>query len=420
MMDDIGWFAGVDWASEKHKVCLLNANGQAVGEREVDHAGAGLSALCDWLLQRTGATPGQIGVAIEVPHGPVVEALLERGFAVYAINPKQLDRFRDRFTVAGAKDDSRDAHVLGDALRTDRHALRRVAVQDPLVIELREWSRMSEDLQRERNRLANRVREQLWRYYPQALELGAGDDLAADWFLDLWQQVPTPAKAQRVSEKTIARILKAHRIRRIDAAEVLRILRQPPLVVAPGTAEAASAHIGTVAARLRLVNQQIKEAHRKLDELCVRLEAAAENAPGQICEQRDVAVLRSWPGIGRTVLATLLAEASEPLQRRDYHALRTLSGVAPVTRRSGKQYIVIRRRACNKRLENALYHWSRVAIQHDPVSRCRYDELRRRGHSHGRALRGVGDRLLYALCTMLERQVLYDRDHASAQMVAAA
>ena len=120
MMDDIGWFAGVDWASEKHKVCLLNANGQAVGEREVDHAGAGLSELCDWLLQRTGATPGQIGVAIEVPHGPVVEALLERGFAVYAINPKQLDRFRDRFTVAGAKDDSRDAHVLGDALRTDR------------------------------------------------------------------------------------------------------------------------------------------------------------------------------------------------------------------------------------------------------------------------------------------------------------
>jgi transposase len=420
MMDDIGWFAGVDWASEKHKVCLLNANGQAVGEREVDHAGAGLSELCDWLLQRTGATPGQIGVAIEVPHGPVVEALLERGFAVYAINPKQLDRFRDRFTVAGAKDDSRDAHVLGDALRTDRHALRRVAVQEPLVIELREWSRMSEDLQRERNRLANRVREQLWRYYPQALELGDGDDLAADWFLDLWRQVPTPAKAQRVKEKTIAGILKTHRIRRIDAAEVLRILRQTPLVVAPGTAEAASAHIGTVAARLRLVNQQIKEAHRKLDELCARLEAPTENAPGQICEQRDVAILRSWPGIGRIVLATLLAEASEPLQRRDYHALRTLSGTAPVTRRSGKQCIVIRRRACNKRLENALYHWSRVAIQHDPVSRCRYDELRRRGHSHGRALRSVGDRLLYVLCTMLERQALYERNHASAQMIAAA
>ena len=146
-MDGIRWFAGVDWASERHRVCLLNANGQAVGERDVDHTGAGLSELCSWLLEKTGVAPGQIAVAIEVPHGPVVEALLERGFAVYAINPKQLDRFRDRFTVAGAKDDSRDAHVLGDALRTDRQALRRLAVQDPLVIELREWSRMTEDLQ---------------------------------------------------------------------------------------------------------------------------------------------------------------------------------------------------------------------------------------------------------------------------------
>jgi transposase len=418
MMDDIRWFAGVDWASEKHRVCLLNASGQVVGERDVDHSGTGLSELCDWLLAKTGATPGQIAVAIETPHGPVVEVLLERGFAVHAINPKQLDRFRDRFTVAGAKDDSRDAHVLGDALRTDRHALRRLTLQDPVLIELREWSRMTEDLEQERTRLANRVREQLWRYYPQALKIT--DDLAADWFLDVWQQVPTPAKAARISEKTIARILKARRIRRIDAAEVLRILRKAPLMVAPGTPEAASAHIDTVAVRIRLLNQQIKQAHHKLDELCTKLETPSENAPGQACEQRDVTILRSSPGIGRIVLATLLAEASEPLQRRDYHALRTLSGQAPVTRRSGKQCLVIRRRACNKRLENALYHWARVAMQHDPVSRCRYSELRRRGHSHGRALRGVGDRLLYVLCKLLERQVLYDPGHARPQMTAAA
>ena len=43
----------------------------------------------DWLIARTGATPEVIGVAIEMTHGPVVEALLERGFCVYGINPKQ-------------------------------------------------------------------------------------------------------------------------------------------------------------------------------------------------------------------------------------------------------------------------------------------------------------------------------------------
>ena len=106
-------------------------------------------------------------MAIEVPHGPVVDALLDRGFAVYAINPKQLDRLRDRISVAGAKDDRRDAWVLADSLRTDRYAFRRLSNDEPVIVQLREWSRMADDLQQERMRLASRMREQLWRYYPQ-------------------------------------------------------------------------------------------------------------------------------------------------------------------------------------------------------------------------------------------------------------
>jgi transposase len=418
MNDEVHWFVGIDWASEGHRVCLLDADGKPVSERDVAHTGAELAQLCGWLVETTGAQPGAIAVAIEMRRGPVVETLLERGFALYAINPKQLDRFRDRFTVAGAKDDSRDARVLGHSLRTDRHAFRRLTVDDPRVIELREWSRMHDELKREQNRLTNRVRDQLWRYYPQAGALT--DDLAAAWFLDLWQQVPTPAKAARVSEKTIARVLKAHRIRRLDAATVLATLRQQPLAVAAGTVEAASAHIGVLVAQLRLINQQIKDAERRLDELCAAIEAAAETAPGQSCEQRDVTILRSFPGIGRINLATLLAEACEPLRRRDYHALRTLSGVAPVTRRSGKSCIVVRRYACNQRLVQAVYHWARVATQHDPASRQRYRALRQRGHSHGRALRTVGDRLLGLACTLLERQVLFDPHHVTAQVAAAA
>ena len=418
MSDQVRWFVGVDWASAQHRVCLLDAEGKCVAERDVTHGGAELSEMCTWLVEKTAARPAEIAVAIETPRGPVVEALLERGFKVFAINPRQLDRFRDRFSVAGAKDDSRDAQVLAGSLRTDQHAFRCLSVDDPLVIELREWSRIYDELKQEQNRLTNRMRAQLWRYYPQAGELS--DDLAAEWFLDVWQQVPTPARAARVSEKTIARILKNYRIRRLDAAEILRILRRAPLVVAPGTTEAATAHIRTIAARLRLINQQIKEAERRLDELCAAIEAAAESAPGQICEQRDVAILRSCPGLGRINIATLLAEACEPLRRRDYHVLRLLSGVAPVTRRSGKTCIVVRRHACNERLQNAVYHWARVAVQHDPISRQRYAELRRRGHSHARALRGVADRLLYVLCTLLERQVLFDPDYKPSQMAAAA
>jgi transposase len=417
MVDDVQWFVGIDWATQSHCVCLLDTEGRRVGQREFAHSGAGLTDLRDWLLEKTKAAPGQIAVAIETPHGPVVEMLLEHGFVVLALNPKQLDRFRDRFTVAGAKDDRRDAHVLAGSLRTDREAFRQLASDNPVVIELREWSRIADELQQERTRLANRVRQQLWRYYPQAAELT--DDVADDWFLALWQKVPTPDRAAKVTEKTIGYILKEHRIRRLDAATVIKTLRKTPLFVAPGTTEAACAHIRSLAARLRLVNQQIKEAQQSLDRLCTQLEEE-ESPSGQSFGQCDVTILRSWPGIGRINLATLLAEATEPLRRRDYHALRALAGVAPVTRRSGKQRFVIRRLACNGRLQTAVYQWSRVAIQHDAAARRRYDALRQRGHGHARALRSVGDRLLYALCTTLKRQTTYDAGHSSAQMVAKA
>ena len=421
MTEDVEWFVGFDWASQTHVVCLLDRNGETVGEREVAHGGADLSELCDWLVAKSGAPPARIGIAIETPHGPVVETLLERGFAVFAINPKQLDRFRDRFTVAGAKDDSRDARVLGDSLRTDRRAFRRLAVDDPTLIELREWSRIAEELTQERSCLANRIRQQLWRYYPQMLR--AADDLAAENFLALWEFAPTPAKAARIDEAGLAKVLKDHRVRRIGAAELLRILRQTPLEVAAGATEAAVAHIKIAAERVRLVNRQIREAEQKLEALCARLEQPSdgerESEPGQRFGQRDVTILRSLPGVGRTNLATLLAEAAEPWRRRDYHVLRVLSGAAPVTRRSGKARQVVRRSACNERLREALYHWARVAMQTDPESRKRYAALRRRGKSHGRALRTLGDRLLAMACAMLRNQTLYDPNYKSATPAAA-
>src|SRR5919205_2713562 len=182
-------------------------------KRAFAHDGAGLAALCDWLVSVAGH-PGMVAVAIEVPHGPVVDALLDRGFAVHAINPKRLDRLRDRFGVAGAKDDRRDARVAAAGLRTDPNLFRPLRVGDPGVVELREWSRLAEELQRERVRLANRIRQQLWRYYPQLLALS--DDLGAEWTLELWSMAPTPAEAARLGEVTLARLL-----RRLDAADVL-------------------------------------------------------------------------------------------------------------------------------------------------------------------------------------------------------
>jgi len=405
--DNVTWFAGIDWGSEQHQACLLDAAGKVVGERAFPHGGAGLAALCDWLVSVAG-DPGRVAVAIEVPHGPVVDALLDRGLAVHAINPKQLDRLRDRFSVAGAKDDRRDARVAAAGLRTDPQLFRPVQAGDPVIIELREWSRLAEELQQERVRLGNRIRQQLWRYYPQLLDLT--DDVAAEWVLALWTMAPTPAKAARLRETTLARLLKQHRIRRIDVGTAQGILRQPAIQVAAGVTEAAVLHLRSLVARLRLANHEFHQAERKLDELCAALTQAA---PAQGNTPCDAAILSSLPGVGRSTLATLLTEAGGPLARRDYAALRTLTGVAPVTKRSGKSCVVVMRHSAQARLRQAVFHWARVAVQHDAKSRGRYEALRARGHSYGRALRGVADRLLGVACVLLQRQMLFDPDHGT-------
>jgi transposase len=402
------WYAGVDWGSQNHCVFLTYGDGRKIGLKVFRHGGEGLAEMAAWLIAVSGAMePGQILAAIEVPHGPVVEALIERGFAVHAINPKQMDRFRDRFSMAGAKDDSRDAEVMASALRSDPRCFRRLAAADPIVVALREWSRIADDLGLERNRLANRLREQLWRYFPALLELE--DDLSAEWLLEFLERAPTPAKASRLREATVANLLKRRRIRRLEVGAVLEALRRPPLQVASGTIEAASAHVASLIPRIRLLNRQIKDAGRRIEALTARLVASGETEPGQTKQQQhDAEILASLPGVGRTILATLLAEAWDALQRRDYAALRSLTGVAPVTKRSGKSCIVVRRQAWHARLSNALYHWARVAVQHDSRSRAKYAQLRRRGHTHGRALRSVGDRLLNVACAMLKSGMTFN------------
>ena len=415
MTNDRQWYAGVDWGSQSHHVVLTDDAGARIGEKAFKHSGDGLGEMAAWLMATSGASePAQLHIAIEVPHGPVVEALIERQFSVYAINPKQMDRFRDRFTLAGAKDDSRDAETMASALRTDPGCFRALAAMDPIVIELRECSRIADDLGAERIRLTNRMREQLWRYFPAMLELDS--DLSATWLLDLWEAAPTPLKASRIRAKTVARVLKKNRIRRVDADHVLSVLRQTPVTVADGTTRAAQAHIATLIARMRLLNRQITETHRRLDQLTAQLASTQESEPGPVTQegepgqakQHDAEILASLPGVGRIVLATLLAEAWDALQRRDYAALRSLTGVAPVTKSSGKSRIVIRRQACNTRLSNAMYHWARVAVQNDQTSRDKYAACRARGHSHGRALRSVADRLLNVACAMLKNRTTFD------------
>jgi transposase len=398
-------FVGIDCSVEGYQVCVLDQIGEMISERTVLHSGLGISQFLDWLAEQTPQVANQVAVAIENPRGAMVESLVERNHAVFAINPKQLDRFRDRYSVAGAKDDRRDAFVLADSLRTDRHCFKRVQIDDPSIIRIRELSRMEDDLQQDWVRLTNQLREQLHRYYPQMLRLSAAAD--DPWLWELLELAPLPVQKPKLQKSRVEKLLRKHHIRRLSAEQVLGELQSQPLSLAAGTAEAASEVCLLLVARLRVLHQQNVQVAKRIEAILGQL--ALNPAHDDVGRgHRDVELLRSLPGVGRVVAATMLAEAAQSLASRDYHALRAYGGIAPVTRQSGKTRQVLMRYGCNPRLRNVLYHWSRVSMQHDERSRQHYHRLRCSGHSHGRALRGVADRLLAVLIAMLKHQTPYD------------
>jgi transposase len=402
------WFVGIDWAADAHEICVLDRDGRVVERREVPHTAAALQTLITVLLARGRDDPSRVAIGIEVPRGAVVELCVERGFAVYAINPKQVDRFRDRFTVAGAKDDSRDAHVIADSLRTDPQAFRRVRLDDPLVIELREWSRADDELARDLSRLTNQLRDLVHRMVPGLLALCPAAD--EPWFWRLLREAPTPTAQRRLSLRRVERLLRDHRIRRLEATAVRDVLQQPVVYTAPGVVDAVAAHVALLLPRLDLLATQRRQATRELERL---LDALEDQPRGDQREHPDVAIVRSIPGIGTRVAASMLAEASQPLADRAYHVLRTWTGVAPVTKKSGRRRrpTVVMRYACNRRLREAAYHWARAGAQKDPGSKAYCAPLRARGHSHGRALRSVADRFLRILIALLIRGELFDPTH---------
>lgn len=214
------------------------------------------------------------------------------------------------------------------------------------------------------------------------------------------------------------RILRTHRISRITPAEALAALRAEPIPIAPGTAKSACRVLESLFERGGVARRHLAKCNADINRLFESLPGDPEAPAGERSEQRDAQIVRSLPGVGPIVHAALLAEASEPLARRDYDELRTLCGVAPVTfatgskTRNGKRVdgrkTVVMRRACSHRLRDAVWAMAFVAAQHEPVSKAKYAALRARGVDHAQALRTVGDRLLKVLCSMLESGTPYD------------
>ena len=227
---------GIDLGQWLHQACVLDANGEFLGERGFEHSLSALSATTDWLLNLAGKDAERIAVAIEKPHGAVVETLLDSGIAVFSINPKQVDRFRDRHSMSGAKDDCRDAFVLADALRTDGHRFQRLQLPPPEIISMRELLKTRDQLVKNHVALSSQIRDLLARCWPHLVSLAPRDKALDSFFCKLLQLFFDARETADLIPKVIQDLVSKHRIRRVQPEQILKPLnnhrsasrQQPP------------------------------------------------------------------------------------------------------------------------------------------------------------------------------------------------
>jgi len=390
---------GIDLGQWLHQACVLDANGELLEERGFEHSVDGLSATLDWLLNLASKAE-RIAVAIEKPHGAVVETLLGRGIAVFAINPKQVDRFRDRHSMSGAKDDRRDAFVLADALRTDGHRFQRLQMPPPEIVALRELLRTRNQLVKNHVALSSQIRDLLARCWPHLSTLAPKEKALDSFFCELLQLFLD--RPTEIGSTSIQQLVHKHHIRRVQPDFILEALKLNPLRVAPATIHATADHLRLLVMQVLLVRQHRRDADQFLERWFHGLQRTTQQP------YSDAAILASFPGVGAFVLASLLSFAHDPIRLRKLEAFRCLGGIAPVTKQSGKRRQVLLRRARSQPLNNALHHWATIAVLRDPHAKDHYHRLRQRGHSHARALRGVMDRILSIAVAMLRDRTLYD------------
>ncbi len=199
---------GVDWADEKHDWCSMDEAGKALDSLVAPHTLPGLESLRDHVQ---GAVPSgsEILCALETNHGLLVAFLLSQGWTVYPINPKSVDRYRERTRAARVKSDQLDAWLLADILRMDRYLHRPLAPDSVLVRELRELTRDRESLVQEGRRLTNQLVAYLKAYWPESLRLFP--NFQRPWALDFLAQHPAHEAAAKASPKDFRAFLKTHR-----------------------------------------------------------------------------------------------------------------------------------------------------------------------------------------------------------------
>lgn len=388
---------GIDWADDKHDVCICDAADRRIlSEFPIEHHAEGLVQL-DETVTALGAKPHECLVAVETPHGLLVGYLLQAGYVVYAIPPRAVDRYRDRHRQSGAKSDELDARVLADILGVDREYHRPIPSDSPLAQEIKLTSRQRQKLVAERTRLKNQLTDCLKTYYPVALNLFSGLDRAITWsFLHAYPNAEAAAAASLAEIEAFFSqngYSCPHKI-----PEIYEQLQVPAIPVADWQVRASQWHMLLLVELLAILVSHIKTYDKRLHEL--------------LDQHEDAFIFRSLPNVGDVTAAWLLGEIGDCRDKFEAASgMQALAGTCPITVQSNRQRRIYFRIGCCKSFRNATQQFARLSARGKYGSSWANgylsDQLAR-GHSVSRGTRALANRWLAIIFRLWQDRVAYD------------
>ncbi|MEO1064942.1 MAG: IS110 family transposase [Actinomycetota bacterium] len=393
-------FVGVDWSEDHHDVEVRDEEGRRLVARRIAHGVDGVASLHE-LVGSHVESPGEVVVGIETDRGLLVSSLVAAGYHVFAVNPRSVDRYRDRHSLSGAKSDAGDAIVLAEMVRTDRHHHRQVAGDSAEVSALKIVARSHQNLIWARTRHVLQLRNVLLEYYPGIIAAAEGKVGSRD-ALAVLAAAPRPDDAARLTSARIAAILRrGGRERYVErtAQRFAQHLKAEHLQANESITSACAASARALVAIIATFDAEIEQLESEL--------AERFNAHDQ------ATVIRSLPGLGTILGARLLAEFGDDPDRYDSaRARRNYAGTSPITRASGKSKAVLARFVRNRRLADACDRWAFAALSASPGARRYYDERRATGKTHGQALRALSNRLVGIFHGCVTHHHTYNEDIA--------
>lgn len=388
-------FVGVDWADQKHDVSVSSGGGGKPVHQVIAHTP---EALNEWLLSLRRQYPdGQIALCLEQSRGALLFHLLGYDFlTLFPVNPKNLARFREAFTGSGAKGDPSDADYLRELVAVHSDRLNSWEPDDEQTRTISFLAQGRRKAVGERTRLTNRLRSTLKMYFPQAIGLSGGT-LYKTMALDFLRKWPQLSDVQRAKNKTIQLFYSTHNSRsavRIKKRQEL-IRSTIPLTFDQAVIQSCLIIVKMLVAQLSQLNSAIIEYDMALKEL--------------YSNHEDRSIFDSFPGSGEALGPRLLCAWGTDRERySSADSMQQYSGIAPVTKASGKSKVVIRRLACPKFLLQTFHEFANASRRSSIWAEAYYEMLRKRGKSHHTAIRSLAFKWIRIMYCCWQNRTLYD------------